>query len=295
MGRYKPLGAVRGKDGVIRFHPSARGEQIALPCGKCIGCKLEYSRQWALRCVHESKQHVENSWFTITYDDEHLPYGGSLVPEHLQKFMKRLRRGIGDKEIRFYACGEYGETRTKRPHYHVCCFGFDFDDKLLRGQSEGGFDVYSSEFLDERWGFGRTEIGELTFETAAYTARYCTKKITGEKAVGHYTRILEDGRMVEVEPEFALMSLKPGIGAAHYEEYREEIVGFDTCVINGMESKPPRYYDKLLEREDPKAYEAVKRRRRSAALEGEKDQTLERRTVREKVKKAQVGRLKKVI
>lgn len=279
----------------MRFDSPAMGEMFKVPCGRCIGCKLEYSRQVALRCVHEMKGHEENCWVTLTYDDEHLPYGPSLVKSHMQDFIRGLRRTEDERQIRFYGAGEYGEGEGQRPHYHICLFGYDFRDKYCIGHSEGGFDVYDSDHLRERWGMGRVEIGELNFETAAYTARYCTKKVTGEKSMEHYTRILPDGRMVEVEPEFALMSLKPGIGAKHYEFYREEIVDWDSCVINGHECKPPRYYDKLLERENPQAYEDLKRRRRNKADERAADETLLRRTAREKVKKAHVALLNRTI
>ena len=210
---------------------------MAVPCGKCIGCKLEHSRQRALRCVHEAKMHDDNCWVTLTYDDDNVPYAGSLVKSHLQDFIKRLRRRIEPTKISFFACGEYGE-KTERPHYHVCIFGYDFPDKRnWRSSSSGGF-LYRSDELERIWHYGNSEIGELSFETAAYTARYCTKKVSGEKAFMHYTKILLDGTMVEIEPEFAHMSTRPAIGASHYERYWEEIYPADECIINGKRSVP---------------------------------------------------------
>lgn len=313
MPCYKGIGAVRTRAGKISFRPDALGERLVLPCGKCIGCKLEHSRQWALRCVHESKLHDENTWFTLTYDEDNLPYGASLVPEHLQLFLKKLRKEYDDKQIRFYAAGEYGEKcqlhgvqgckmcgLLGRPHYHVCVFGHDFSDKQFERTTETGFDVFSSQQLDGVWGKGRTEVGEFNFETAAYTARYCTKKITGDMAMEHYVRVLCDGTMVELEPEFSRMSLggrqkQGGIGAKHFETYASEIYPMDECVINGVTSKPPRYYDKLLEARDPETWETIKRDRKNNAESRAEDQTLLRRTAREKVKRAQVAQLKKTI
>lgn len=290
MPCYKPIGAVKGGDGIIRFHPSATGKELALPCGRCIGCRLEHSRQWALRCVHEARLYEENSWLTLTYDDEFLPYAGSLVPEHLQKFFKRLRKSLDGKvKVRYYACGEYGGTNTERPHYHVCLFGYDFPDRAYWRTGESGEDVDNSAELDRLWGMGECAIGELTFESAAYTARYCTKVITGEMKFEHYTKILECGTMVEIEPEFARMSR--GLGRRHYERYRHEIFPSDECVINGKRSKPPRFYGKLLEAENPEMYADVKREREDHAESKKEDETLLRRTAREKVKYAQFAQL----
>lgn len=295
MACYKPIGAKQMKDGRIVFDAAERmGRNIALPCGRCIGCRLEFSRQWALRCVHELKSHERACWFTLTYDKENLPYGGSLVKEDLQKFYRRLRKEVAPVEIRYYSCGEYGDDKG-RPHYHVCLFGFDFDDMQYRRTENSGFDVFGSETLDKIWGKGRTELGDLTFETAAYTARYCTKKINGdsEKYVMNYTRILLDGTMVDVEKEFALMSRKPGIGAKHVEEYLREIYQDDSCIVRGYRSKPPRFYDKFLEETDPQLHKEVKARRTARAKERAKDETLSRRTQRQKVKEAQFAQLKR--
>lgn len=254
----------------------------------------------ALRCMHEAKGHEENTWLTLTYDDEFLPYGGSLVKEHLQRFFKRLRRKIDPIKIRYFSCGEYGGKNTRRPHYHICLFGYRFRDELLRGVSDAGEDIFGSVTLDRIWGKGDCGIGTLNWETAAYTARYCLKKITGdsEKHVMAYTRILLDGTMVEVLPEFSLMTLgtrKRGtaLGARHYERYKNEIYPDDICVSRGVRSKPPRYYDKLLEEENPELYEKVKAARQDHAKSSKEDETLERRTARETVKHAQIAQCKR--
>lgn len=293
MACYKPLGGRQRASGRIDFRAGARGGKlIAVPCGRCIGCRLEFSRQWALRCVHELRSHERSCWFTLTYDDENLPYGGSLVKGHLQAFYKRFRAVVDPIRIRYYSCGEYGDKKG-RPHYHVCLFGFDFDDMYYRRTEDSGFDVFGSDILDRLWGKGRTEIGDLTFETAAYTARYVCKKVVGDeqKIMEEYTRILVDGTMIDVESEFALMSRRPGIGAEHFEKYGEEIYRADECIVRGHRCKPPRFYDKLLEEKNIELYKTIKEDRRRFAEANKEEEELGRRTAREKVKKASIVNL----
>ena len=102
---------------------------VQVPCGKCIGCRLDYSRKWAIRCVLEAQMHKENCFLTLTYDDEHLPKGEKLEKEEMQKFWKRLRKATGTK-IRYYMAGEYG-TEGGRPHYHACVFGWKPRDTVV--------------------------------------------------------------------------------------------------------------------------------------------------------------------
>ena len=97
----------------------------SVPCGRCMGCRLEKSRQWAVRCVHEAKFYEDNCFVTLTYAPEHLPKDGSLNRKHVQDFIKRLRRRLDDRKIRVFYCGEYGD-KLRRPHYHLCLFNCDF-------------------------------------------------------------------------------------------------------------------------------------------------------------------------
>ena len=164
-----------------------------LPCGQCVGCRLERSRQWAIRCMHEAQMHEDNCFITLTFNPESLddrsnPW--SLDVRDFQLFMKRLRKKYG-AGIRFYHCGEYGEL-NKRPHYHACIFGFDFPDKRLWKVTNSGHRLYISESLDELWPFGFCTIGNVTFESAAYVARYIMKKVNGDAAADHYEWIDED-------------------------------------------------------------------------------------------------------
>lgn len=263
MPCYKPLNAFQTHSGAIVFgegHNVARW--LTLPCGQCIGCRLERSRQWAVRCLHESKLHESNSFITLTYDDVHLPDRGSLNYRDFQLFAKRVRKRLGP--FRFYMCGEYGE-RTFRPHYHACLFGLDFPDKQFLKKTAAGSDIYTSEVLSSLWDAGHASIGQLTFESAAYVARYVTKKVTGDGAEAHYRRTdSETGEIYEVEPEFTRMSLKPGIGAGFFFKYGEEIYPRDYVVVNGSKAKPPRYYDVLLEAADSERFEDIKRIRQEA-------------------------------
>ncbi|WNK12738.1 MAG: replication initiator protein [Microvirus sp.] len=245
MPCYGPLTAYYPPDDspdkrlVFDKRKSATGVAIKIPCGKCIGCKLEHSRQWALRCMHEKKQHSASSFLTLTYNDDNLPPGGTLVKKDLQLFMKRLRKYLGPG-VRFFACGEYGE-KTSRPHYHVLLLSHDFGDRRpVNGyygsnkSGDRGFHLYRSAVLSNLWTAGNSVIGDVTFDSCAYVARYCTKKITGPKADDHYR-----GR----KPEFLVMSRRPGIGTNYFNKFRGEMYTHDNVIVNGVPSSLPRFYD----------------------------------------------------
>lgn len=243
---------------------------MQLPCGKCIGCKLESSRQFALRCLHESKCHEDNCFVTLTYDDVNLPSSGSLIRKDPQDFMKRLREFFSFKKIRFFGCGEYGDLLA-RPHYHLCLFNFDFPDRKKFSKRDG-FTYYTSDILNTLWGLGHCLVTDFSFETAAYVARYCTKKVTGDIKYEYY-----DGRL----PEFSMMSNRPGIGAHWLEQYGEsDVFPHDSCIARGRRCKPPRYYDKLLQRLDPFRFESVKEIRKRGAERFADDNSPDRLAVR---------------
>ena len=253
---------------------------VEVPCGRCIGCRLERSRQWALRCMHEAKMYENNCYITLTYSDEYLPLGGSLNKDDFTKFMKRLRKHHGPK-IRFFMCGEYGEN-YKRPHYHALLFNFDFADRVYF-KMQNGFRLDTSEQLKKLWKFGNHMIGDVSFESAAYVARYITKKIMAdeETVLKHY-----DGLV----PEFCNMSRRPGIGKGFYERYSKDIYNHDKCVIRGSYStKPPRYYDTLKEKDSPVAMEKIKERRFEKNERRKENNTPWRLRSREKVKEAQLS------
>ena len=141
--------------------------------------------------------HEENCFLTLTYDEAHLPVGGSLDRRAFPLFMKRLRKRLKGERVRYFHAGEYGAD-LGRPHYHSCLFGFDFSDKVY-WTSRGGFPVWRSSTLEALWPFGFSEIGSVTFESAAYVARYITKKMLGAGAEGAY-KVLdpETGELVAV-------------------------------------------------------------------------------------------------
>ena len=290
MACFKPLEGYRKIGGGVTFKRSeSTGIFQSVPCGQCIGCRLDYGLMWGMRCVHEAREHDQNCFITLTYDDEHLPYGGSLVKEHHQKFMKKLRRRIEPRKIKAYLAGEYGE-KLGRPHYHACLFGYDFPDKKLYRREP--YPLYTSEILESLWGKGFCSVGELTFESAAYTARYCLKKVTGKRREEHYTRVvLETGELIHLVPEYAAIS--NGIGKEWYLKFGKQAFAYDEIIHEGRRRKPPRYYEEMLCRDEPELYEKVKTERMRFAKAHASDNTYERLRDKEIVKMAQAGMLKR--
>lgn len=249
-----------------------------LPCGQCIGCRLERSRQWAVRIMHEADCWDRNCFITLTYDDDHLPSDNSLDVTEFQKFMKRFRKACGS--LRFYHCGEYGD-QFARPHYHACIFNYDFADKQL-WRVRDGIRLYTSELLSELWPLGFSTVGELTFDSAAYVARYCTKKVTGDLADEHYA-----GR----KPEYATMSRRPGIGRHWFDQFKGVTYRDDSVVLNGHEMKPPRYYDTVFQLEQPELFDSIRASRVERGARRAYDSTTHRLGVREFIKKRQFKQL----
>lgn len=260
----KPPNGVPGKCTVTfpKTVPSAdiarHGTPTPIPCGQCIGCRLERSRQWAVRLMKELKLHDRSSFLTLTYHDDHLPRlsngRSTLVLEDVQLFMKRLRKNFSPHPLRFFQCGEYGEL-TQRPHHHMILFGEDFcKDRVTIAKSRSGYDQYESPLLTSLWGKGRCTISEVSFESAAYVARYCLKKITGKGSKFAYM-----GR----KPEFVTMSRNPGIASGFFEEFKDDVYPHDEIIPGPHRPAclPPRYFDKLLEKVDPEMYARVKKKR----------------------------------
>lgn len=216
-----------------------------------------------MRCVAEASLHKENSFLTLTYNDEHLPEKGTLHKPHLQKFFKRLRFSLGSKTVRYYACGEYGDN-TQRAHYHVCLFGHDFADKIEFRQV-GEHKLYISQQLNDLWTHGQTSIGALTFETAAYTARYVTKKQTGLKKGGKGYVSVDDetGEIIQLQQPYAAMSLKPAVGREWIEKYASDIYNNDKDFLHlrGRKMRPAKYYDKIYDSINPEHMAMIKMKR----------------------------------
>ncbi|WNK12679.1 MAG: replication initiator protein [Microvirus sp.] len=287
MSCVKPLKAYwrsRNRDAItFDVNHSATRVPFSLPCGRCIGCRLEKARQWGLRCLHEKKMWADNAYVTLTYDDKFLPDGASLCLRDLQLFMKRLRKAREPSKVRFFAGGEYGDE-NKRPHYHLLLFNCDFKDKLFLTNNKRGEPLYTSKELSDLWFQGHSSIGEVTFDSAVYCAKYALKKVNGDKAFEHYNVLDADGCIIsERVPEFAVMSRRPGIGATYYEKYGKEVLAHDSIIVNGRKVNPPRFYDIRSECRDPVAFDAVKRRRKRDAVLNRADNTPERLGVKEKL------------
>jgi len=246
-----------------------------IPCGSCIGCQLKRASDWAIRCMHETDLHKSSYFLTLTYDEQHLPPGGSLRPKDLQDFLKRLRFHKGP--LRFFACGEYGE-QLQRPHYHALIWGIDITDAVCYDST-----LSTSAEINTLWGHGNVMIGQVTHRSAAYVARYSLKKVIGPAAEAHY-----QGR----HPEFLRMSRRPGIGKGWITKYAPEVYQHDSVIVNGKERKPPRYYDDHLEKHRRLQYRLVKERRRRAAA-ASIDNTGSRLIVREHVKTSATNLLRR--
>lgn len=293
MPCYSPIKGYRGRGGKVTFTrpPDSLGFLAEVPCGQCIGCRVEKARQWAVRCVNEAQMHERNSFITLTYNDQHLPKDGSLHVEHWQKFAKRLRKQDGP--FRFYHCGEYG-GKTRRPHYHACVFGLDWREDRILYQQTGDNKTYTSKKLEDTWGKGFVTVADMNFSTANYVARYCVKKINGEKAKTHYEQVnTNTGEVHTLKPEYTTMSRRPGIGAAWYDKYKTDIFPCDFIVSNGKESRVPRFYDNQLEKEDPEQLEAIKAARKERGKRRAQDNSPERLRDREEVAKAKLAMKKR--
>lgn len=265
-------------------------QAIRVPCGECVGCKLDYSREWASRIMMESLVNNGDGLFvTLTYDDDHLPMiiddgtlhlvrgkgfsadyctkGATVYKKDAQDWLKRLRRNLDyhygiSEGVRFYLAAEYGST-TYRPHYHVCLFGAPTDDLNQIGKNKLGQALFESDFISDTWKNGHVCVGQLTFQTAAYTARYCLKKAQGKDNAFFDS--------IGVNREFVNMSRKPGIGVPYYDAYKDEIYKNDEIILPATSKdkpnvlKPPRYFDILYSEENPKRMAEIKAFRRDCA------------------------------
>jgi hypothetical protein len=229
----------------------------------------------------------ENCFLTLTYSDENIPWDGSLNKKHFQDFMKRLRKHCEPKRIRYFHCGEYGD-QLKRPHYHALIFNHDFDDRELWTEREG-ICTFISPTLERLWPWGFSTIGELTWETAAYTSRYVMKKMTNDDE--HYWNQIDESLAVELQPEYITMSTKPGIGKPWYEAYKRDCYPKDFITHRGKKFRVPSYYDKLYQQEDPEGWEAIKKLRVEKGANWEDEQTTTRLAAREQCTYARLGKL----
>lgn len=283
--------------------------------------------------MHEAKMHPYNTWLTITYDDDHLPsryytgftnpktnkpiYSGTLTKEHPQKFIRALRKALGRESrralrgktpallhadmglrpiprqgLRYYYGGEYGE-KYGRPHYHLCLFGIELQDKVLEQTSDTDYKLYRSPTIEELWKHGNHLIGELTWESAAYTARYIMKKITGQRQEKHYEKIdRETGEIIKLIPEYNDMSRRPGIAMPWINKYMTDVYPHDHVIQRGHKTKPPRYYDKIYSTRDNNQLKQIKFERLIKAALHKEDQKPARLQAAEIITKRRIQSIK---
>lgn len=338
MPCYHPIKAHQAKPGAPLTFPKSGASNLKLPCNKCIGCRLERSKQTAIRLMHEAQLHETNSFITLTYKNkssldeprgefedspprgrrlgsperprknrplassETSPHADSLSKRDAQLALKRLRKELTkinpSTRIKYYLVGEYGDI-NKKPHFHAAIFGEDFArDRKPDRKSPSGNQLYTSKTLEKIWPFGFSSIGDLTFESAAYIARYVMKKITGPMAAEHYKR--QDpttGEIYWITPEFALMSRggRKGKGIANnwFQKFGTDAYPHDYVVMNGQKHKPPRYYDKLYTLLDQEGAALLKLEREFTSRSAAADNTPQRLAVREKVARARLEQSKR--
>lgn len=256
---------------------------VVLPCGRCTGCRMAYSKQWSARCMAELKYHDSAAFLTLTYNQDHLPinaYGDeengeairstSLRKRELQLFIKRLRRAFPDQQLRYFACGEYGSSeKTFRPHYHVIVFGLKLDDLVFFKRDSRGYNHYTSKTIERVWSDpdthepkGFVDVEEVNSKTCAYVARYTLKKLYGKDA-WYYERM-------NLEPPFLLMSRKPGIGKFYYDDHKEELLDFPELIFSdgtagGKKFQIPKYFLDKLSIDYPAETDRIKKNRQLAA------------------------------
>lgn len=270
--------------------------------------------------MSEAELHgTRNTFITLTYSDEYLPADGSLKYEHFQLFMKKLRRSLWRKygksspKVKYYVAGEYGSAcRTcslperncechqytpglGRPHFHAIIFNHQFDDQYL-WETNNGNKYYRSHDLEKLWPEGHSIIGDVTFESTAYVARYVMKKINGDLADDHYLKLHRaTGELVPVTPEFNHMSLKPAIAKDWFLKYQTDVFPEDHIVKRGKTYPVPDYFLRLYKYIDEDGFEAVKKKRIQRAVDQKLNSTPSRLAVREKIQQQKLSKLKRTL
>lgn len=290
---HPPPDSMKGVDFLDKFD--------VIPCGTCQGCRVDKSREWANRLLLEKQYYPEDQVYfvTLTYDDEHVPRSyypdpdtGVATPVYtlsdrdLQLYHKRLRKRHV-YPLRFFACGEYG-PETFRPHYHEILFGLRLSDLVPYGRNELGDMTYTSDFLTSCWSIrkapvqqgsvtplsylddfceplGRVVVAPATWQTFAYVARYTTKKFYGPQAQ-YYEEF-------NIQPPFLRMSRMPGIGAQWFADH-PDVMDFEYISVStptgGRKFRPPHYFDRLYDQENPEHLAEIKEKRKYQAQEAER-------------------------
>ena len=254
----------------------SREDTVLVPCGKCLGCRLDKAQDWAIRCSHEIQMYEDrglpSSFLTLTYNEEHLPNPPSINRNDPKRFIHNLRQhvtretGTTKSGIRFFGCGEYGE-QLSRPHYHMLMFGYQFPDIEVHTRNQNDQPIYTSATMDRLWGKGYCTTANASYQTAHYVARYITKKINGEEATNHYTRTdMQTGQLYELEPEFNFSSRMPGLGYDWLQKYKKQLHN-GYVIVDGKKKPIPDYYlrklaeSELEEYSDYELYELIYQKR----------------------------------
>lgn len=288
------VSATGGRSVVFNQRAGHPDMPITIPCNWCIGCRIERTREWAIRCTHEAQMHSENCFITLTYSPQHLPRDNSLDISHFQKFMKRYRKAVSPRKIRFYHCGEYGEN-LGRPHYHALIFGHDFNDKKPWKKSRDNT-IYTSEKLQSLWPYGFSSLGAVTYQSSAYVARYLMKKINGKAALLHYQYTdPTTGEIFNRTPEYTTMSTRPGIGHSWLLKYASDVYPSNFLVLNGRKQKPPKFYKQILESMTDRERRAIRMKQIKEGKRHPENTTKERLGVRERVQTERLTKLTREI
>lgn len=225
-------------NGGLTFDPRQGDGFLTVPCGRCMGCRIDKARHWTVRVAHETALHEEAVFVTLTYSDNNLPDPPSVDRRTCQLWIKRLRKALGAERIRYFGCGEYG-GRLGRPHYHFIIFGHAFRaDRYFWSITKSGITEYRSPLLEETWGLGHCTLSDVTPQTGGYVARYTTKKT----ATNRERLNAQTGEIYQVAEEFLLMSRRPGIGAGWFDLYGSELFPNNFAIINGTKFPVPPYY-----------------------------------------------------
>lgn len=262
----------------------ARLEDIEIPCGHCIQCRLDYSKTWAIRCCHEASMYEQNYFVTLTIDDEHLVYGKTGNPtldkDMFTQFIKSLRQKfarLGHVGVRFFGCGEYGSgdgSRGLNPHYHVILFNcplndlsLDFvcdDGSIVRKKSSSGEPLYFSQFIKDLWPYGFITVEDANYRTEAYVSRYILKK------QGTSESLVFD-KNLNVIPPFLRMSNRPAIGSKFFEDNEQFLIDDPMLIIPRQGKEPlvsglPRFYKKKIQDNHPELYDDMLAKAKSNTL-----------------------------
>lgn len=226
------------------------------PCGKCLACRINKRREWTLRLCHEEVFSDTAYFVTLTYDEEHVPLAGDYLAVYkpdIQLFMKRLRKDVAkmdpDIKIRFFLNSEYG-PETSRPHYHMLLFNvpsekmFEGARMIKRSRKSVSF---TCPYLMEIWRNGNVEFGIASKERAGYCAKYFI-----------------DRKEVDpnLQPNFSLMSRRPGIGFAYQEKIADKVqkYGLKACLnSSGTYVALPRYYREKIYTEEQRHEQLMER------------------------------------